>query len=58
MVGIINIIYKKENRNGINGIAGFYIGLGDLNIRKGNLPDIMDKYSCTPQYNSSQRLNY
>lgn len=49
MVGIINIIYKKENRNGINGIAGFYIGLGDLNIRKGNLPDIMDKYSCTPQ---------
>lgn len=58
MAGIINIIYKKESRNGINGNVGFNFGLGELNSRKDNLPDIMDKYSCTPKYNPSLSLNY
>lgn len=58
MAGIINIIYKKENRNGINGNVGFNFGLGELSSRKDNLPDLMDKYSCTPKYNPSLSLNY
>lgn len=58
MAGIINIIYKKEKRSGINGAAGFNFGLGELNRRKDNLPDIMDKYSWTPKYNPSLSLNY
>lgn len=58
MAGIVNIIYKKDKRSGINGNAGFNFGLGELNSRKDNLPDIMDKYSWTPKYNPSLSLNY
>lgn len=58
MAGIVNIIYKKEKRAGINGDASFHFGLGELSDRKSNLPDIMDKYSFTPKYNPSISLNY
>lgn len=58
MASIINIIYKKESRNGINGNVGFNFGLGELSSRKDNLPDLMDKYSFTPKYNPSLSLNY
>lgn len=58
MAGIINIIYKKEDRDGWNGNAGFNFGLGELTRRENNLPGIMDKYSFTPKYNPSFSLNY
>lgn len=58
MAGIINIIYKENKDKGLNGDIAFNFGLGELSKRKDNLPDIMEKYSCTPKYNPSVSLNY
>ena len=58
MAGIINIIYKKEQRTGFNGDAAFNFGLGELTSRKNNLPNIMEKYAWTPKYAPSINLNY
>jgi hypothetical protein len=38
--GIINIIYKKNNKDGFNGKVGFSTGVGSLWVRKENLPTI------------------
>lgn len=38
--GIINIIYKKNKKDGFNGKLGFTTGLGSLWVRKENLPTI------------------
>ena len=56
--GIINIIYRKNKKEGFNGKVGFTSGLGALWIRKGNLPDIRPQYSLTPKLNPSLSLNY
>ena len=56
--GIINIIYKKEIKEGFNGKAGFSSGLGALWIKQHNLPDIRRQYQATPKLNPSVSLNY
>lgn len=56
--GIINIVYKKNNKDGFNGKAGFTSGLGALWVRKDNLPDIRPQYTLTPKINPSIALNY
>lgn len=56
--GIINIIYKKNKKEGFNGKAGFTTGLGALWIRKENLPSIRPQYQATPKLNPSLSLNY
>ena len=56
--GIINIIYKKNKKEGFNGKLGFTSGLGALWERKKNLPDIRPQYSLTPKINPSLSLNY
>lgn len=56
--GIINIIYKKNKRNGFNGKVGLTTGLGSLWIRKENLPTITPQYTFTPKINPSVSLNY
>ncbi len=56
--GIINIILKKEDRNGLNGKVGVSAGLGALWIRKENLPGIRSQYQATPKINPSISLNY
>lgn len=58
MAGIINIIYKKEKQNGFNGDFGLNAGLGELNQRRSNLPNISDKFSVTPKLNPTLNLNY
>ncbi len=58
MAGIINIITKKENKEGFNGKVGFTTGLGALWVRKENLPTIRPQYSQTPKINPSLSLNY
>lgn len=58
MAGMINIIYKKELKTGLNGNVSFNLGVGELSSRKANLPNIMDKYSFTPKYNPAIDLNY
>jgi outer membrane receptor protein involved in Fe transport len=56
--GIINIIYKKEKKEGLNGKVGMTGGLGALWLRKENLPGIRPQYMRTPKLNPSLSLNY
>jgi outer membrane receptor protein involved in Fe transport len=56
--GIINIIFKKETREGWNGKVGLAGGLGALWIKKENLPNIRPQYQATPKINPSVSLNY
>ncbi|MBC7652831.1 MAG: TonB-dependent receptor, partial [Deinococcales bacterium] len=56
--GIINIIYKKNKKEGFNGKAGFTNGLGALWVRHQNLPTIRPQYTFTPKINPSLSLNY
>ncbi|MBC5838808.1 TonB-dependent receptor domain-containing protein [Flavobacterium muglaense] len=56
--GIINIIYKKNKKNGFNGKLGLTTGLGSLWVRKENLPTIRPQYTFTPKINPSLSLNY
>lgn len=56
--GIINIIYKKNKKDGFNGKVGFTGGLGSLWVRKENLPNISPQYQFTPKANPSLSLNY
>ena len=56
--GIINIIYKKNKKEGFNGKVGFTTGLGSLWERKANLPNIRPQYIFTPKINPSLSLNY
>jgi len=56
--GILNIIYKKNEQDGVNGKIGFSTGLGALWIRKENFPTIRPQYQATPKINPSLALNY
>ncbi len=56
--GIINIIYKKNKKEGFNGKVGFTTGAGSLWVRKKNLPTIRPQYTFTPKINPSVSLNY
>lgn len=56
--GIINIIYKKNKKDGFNGKIGFTTGAGSLWVRKENLPTIRPQYTFTPKINPSVSLNY
>lgn len=56
--GIVNIIFKKEKKEGFNGKAGLAGGLGALWIKEDNLPGIRPQYQRTPKINPSISLNY
>lgn len=56
--GIINIIYKKEVKEGFNGKVGLAVGLGALWIKKENYPTIRPQYQTTPKINPSVSINY
>ncbi len=56
--GIINIIYKKNKKEGFNGKVGFTTGLGSLWVRNENLPTIRPQYTFTPKINPTVSLNY
>jgi len=56
--GIINIVYKKNKKDGFNGKTGLTTGLGALWVRKKNLPTIRPQYNFTPKINPSTSLNY
>ncbi len=58
MAGIINIIYKKETKAGLNGDIGFTFGLGELTRRKPDLPTDLGSYALNPKYIPSLNLNY
>jgi len=56
--GIINIIFKKEKKEGFNGKVGLTGGLGALWIKQENFPDIRPQFQATPKINPSLSLNY
>lgn len=56
--GIINIILKKEKKEGFNGKIGLTVGAGALWIKKENLPSIRPQYQGTPKLNPSLSFNY
>jgi outer membrane receptor protein involved in Fe transport len=56
--GIINIIYKKEVKEGFNGKVGLALGVGALWVKKENYPTIEPQYQNTPKINPSVSLNY
>lgn len=56
--GIINIIYKKNKQEGLNGKIGLTTGLGALWVRKENFPDIRPQSKNTLKLNPSLALNY
>ena len=56
--GIINIIFKKEQKEGFNGKWGLSAGAGALWIKKENLPNIRPQYQVTPKLNPSLTLNF
>ncbi|MBL0740682.1 outer membrane beta-barrel family protein [Chryseolinea lacunae] len=56
--GIINIVYKKEVKEGFNGKVGFTGGLGALWEKRENYPTIRPQYSNTPKINPSVSVNY
>jgi len=58
MAGIINIIYKKENKSGFNGDAGLSLGVGALTKRKEDLPTDLGSYSLNHKITPSLNLNY
>lgn len=56
--GIVNIIFKPQQKLGLNGDVGFSLGLGQLTKRKADLPTGMPSYSRNPKYTPSLNLNY
>jgi outer membrane receptor protein involved in Fe transport len=56
--GIINIILKKEQKQGVNGSVGLALGLGAIWEKKSNLPGIRPQYQNTPKINPSFALNF
>lgn len=56
--GIINIIYKKEKKEGLNGRAALAGGAGALWVKRENYPTIRPQYQGTPKINPSLSLNY
>jgi len=58
MAGIINIKFKKENKKGFNGDAGFTYGLGMLTKRKEDLPTGMPSFWKNPKYTPTLNINY
>lgn len=58
MAGIINIVYKKEQKTGFNGSVGFTYGLGELTTRKADLPTELGRYNVNAKYIPNLSLNY
>ncbi len=56
--GIINLVLKQEEREGLNGTLGVVAGAGALWMKRENLPTIRPQYQRTPKFNPSLALNY
>jgi outer membrane receptor protein involved in Fe transport len=55
--GIINLILKKEDQDGINGRIGMMAGAGALWEKQANLPSVGPQFRYTPKWNPSFALN-
>ncbi|MBU6365537.1 MAG: TonB-dependent receptor [Gemmatimonadetes bacterium] len=55
--GIINLVLKKEERDGAGGRVGLVGGAGALWERRANLPTVGPQYRLTPKANPSLAVN-
>lgn len=58
MAGIINIIYKKENQEGLNADIGFTYGIGALTKPRVDLPTELGSFGPNSKYIPSLNMNY
>jgi outer membrane receptor protein involved in Fe transport len=56
--GIINLILKKEDQEGLNGRLGMIAGAGALWQKRENLPTVRPQYRATAKLNPSFAVNY
>ncbi len=56
--GIINLVFKKQEQEGLNGKFGLTAGAGALWEKQANLPTIRPQFRGTPKFNPSLSLNY
>lgn len=56
--GIINLVFKKQEQEGLNGRIGLTGGAGALWVRRENLPAVGPRCRRTPKVNPSLSLNY
>jgi outer membrane receptor protein involved in Fe transport len=56
--GVINLVFRQEERRGFNGRLGVVGGAGALWEKRENLPTIRPQYRVTPKFNPSVALNY
>ncbi|MEO8564443.1 MAG: TonB-dependent receptor [bacterium] len=56
--GIINLVFKKQEQDGLNGKLGLMGGAGALWVQRENLPTIRPQFQRTPKFNPSLSLNY
>ena len=56
--GIINLVFKKEERDGFNGKVGLMGGAGALRVKKEKLPTIRPQLRATPMLNPLLSVNY
>jgi hypothetical protein len=58
MAGIINIIYKKEQRLGLTGEVGLALGMGAFTKQRPDLPSEIGSYSTNEKVIPNLSLNY
>jgi outer membrane receptor protein involved in Fe transport len=56
--GIINLVFKKQEQDGLNGKVGLTGGAGALWEKQANLPTIRPQFRGTPKFNPSLSVNY
>ena len=58
MAGVINIIFKQEQRKGLSGDVGLSVGMGQFSKRRSDLPTELGSYSNNPKFIPSVSFNY
>lgn len=58
MAGIVNIVFKKQHRSGLNGDVGFTVGLGNITRRRADLPTGLPSYARNEKYSPSVNLGF
>jgi outer membrane receptor protein involved in Fe transport len=56
MAGVINIVYKKDQEEGLQTEGGLALGVGQLSKRKPDLPTELGSYSSNPKLNPSVNI--
>jgi hypothetical protein len=58
MAGIVNIIYKQEQRHGLTADVGFSVGMGQFTKQRRDLPTELGSFSNNEKILPSLSLNY